>query len=109
MMNRVKLLDDDGHPVEPGTVGELFSNSPCLFLGYWNNPQATTAAMRDDWFSAGDLAWQDEDGCYYIVDRKKDMYIAAGSTCTARSGRASLPPAWCARSGGDRNTRCLFG
>jgi long-chain acyl-CoA synthetase len=78
MMNQVKLLDDDGHPVERGTVGELFSNSPCLFLGYWNNPQATTAAMRDDWFSAGDLAWQDEDGCYYIVERKKDMYITGG-------------------------------
>lgn len=78
MMNQVKLLDDDGNPVERGTVGELFSNSPCLFLGYWNNPQATTAAMRDGWFSAGDLAWQDDDGCYYIVDRKKDMYITGG-------------------------------
>jgi len=79
MMNQVKLLDDDGNPVERGTVGELFSNSPCLFLGYWNNSQATTAAMRDGWFSAGDLAWQDDDdGCYYIVDRKKDMYITGG-------------------------------
>jgi acyl-CoA synthetase (AMP-forming)/AMP-acid ligase II len=78
MMNQVKLLDDDGNPVEHGTVGELFSNSPCLFMGYWNNAQATEAAMRDGWFSAGDLAWQDEDGCYYIVDRKKDMYITGG-------------------------------
>jgi acyl-CoA synthetase (AMP-forming)/AMP-acid ligase II len=77
-MNQVKLLDDDGHPTKPGDVGELFSNSPCLFLGYWNNPAATTASMRDGWFSAGDLAWQDEDGCYYIVDRKKDMYISGG-------------------------------
>ena len=78
MMNQVRLLDDNGHPVERGTVGELFSNSPCLFLGYWNNPQATAAAMRDGWFSAGDLAWQDDDGCTYIVDRKKDMYISGG-------------------------------
>jgi fatty-acyl-CoA synthase len=59
-------------------VGELFSTSPNLFLGYWNKPEATAAAMRDGWFSAGDLAWQDEDGCYYIVDRKKDMYISGG-------------------------------
>jgi fatty-acyl-CoA synthase len=78
MMNQVKLLDDDGAPVTPGEIGELFSTSPCLFLGYWNNPTATAAALRDGWFSAGDLAWQDEDGCYYIVDRKKDMYISGG-------------------------------
>jgi long-chain acyl-CoA synthetase len=77
-MNEVCLLDDDGKPVRQGDVGELFSRSPCLFLGYWNNPDATEAAMRDGWFSAGDLAWQDEDGCYYIVDRKKDMYISGG-------------------------------
>ena len=77
-MNQVKLLDDEGNPTDVGEVGELFSNSPCLFLGYWNNRQATEAAMRNGWFSAGDLAWQDEDGCYYIVDRKKDMYITGG-------------------------------
>jgi len=78
MMNHVKLLDDDGNPVEHGKVGELYNNSPCLFLGYWGNQEATDAAMRDGWFSAGDLAWRDEDGCYYIVDRKKDMYISGG-------------------------------
>jgi acyl-CoA synthetase (AMP-forming)/AMP-acid ligase II len=78
MMNRVKLLDDEGNPVKQGDVGELFSTSPNLFLGYWNKPEATAAAMRDGWFSAGDLAWQDEDGCYYIVDRKKDMFISGG-------------------------------
>jgi long-chain acyl-CoA synthetase len=77
-MNQVKLLDDDGNPVQDGVVGELYSNAPCLFLGYWNNPAATAASMRDGWFSAGDLAWRDEDGCYYIVDRKKDMYISGG-------------------------------
>jgi long-chain acyl-CoA synthetase len=78
MMNEVKLLDDDGQPVARGEVGELFNRSPCLFLGYWNNPTATEAAMRDGWFSAGDLAVQDDDGFYYIVDRKKDMYISGG-------------------------------
>lgn len=77
-MNQVKLLDDAGQPTKPGEVGELFNTSPCLFLGYWNNPDATAASMRDGWFSAGDLAWKDEDGCYYIVDRKKDMYISGG-------------------------------
>ena len=78
MMNEVRLLDEQGEAVARGQVGELFNRSPCLFLGYWNNQAATDAAMRDGWFSAGDLAWQDEDGCYYIVDRKKDMYISGG-------------------------------
>ena len=77
-MNEVKLLDADGNPVRPGETGELFNRSPCLFLGYWNNPAASQAALRDGWFSAGDLARQDEDGCYYIVDRKKDMFISGG-------------------------------
>ena len=77
-MNEIRLLDDDGAPVQPGEIGELFNRSPCLFLGYWNNPTATEAAMREGWFSAGDLARQDEDGCVYIVDRKKDMYISGG-------------------------------
>ena len=78
MMNQVKLLGEDGAPVTRGEVGELYSTSPCLFLGYWDKPEATAASMKDGWFSAGDLAWQDEDGCYYIVDRKKDMYISGG-------------------------------
>ena len=77
-MNQVKLLDDDGNPTPQGQVGELFSTSPCLFLGYLNKPEATEAAMRDGWFSAGDLAWQDDEGYCYIVDRKKDMYISGG-------------------------------
>lgn len=77
-MNQVKLLDDEGQPTRQGEVGELFSTSPTLFLGYWNKPEATSASMRDGWFSAGDLAWRDEDGCHYIVDRKKDMYISGG-------------------------------
>jgi long-chain acyl-CoA synthetase len=78
MMNEVRLLGEDGEPVAQGQVGELFSRSPCLFNGYWNNDAATIAAMRDGWFSAGDLAWQDEEGCLYVVDRKKDMYISGG-------------------------------
>ncbi len=78
LMNRVRLLSEGGAPIADGDVGELYSNSPCLFLGYWNQPDATAAAMRDGWFSAGDLARMDEEGFYYLVDRKKDMYISGG-------------------------------
>jgi len=74
----VRLLGEDGKPVPPGVVGELFSSSPYLFNGYWQLPEATAEAFRGCWVSAGDLAWQDEDGYFYVVDRKKDMIISGG-------------------------------
>ena len=73
----VRLLDDDGE-VGPGEVGELFSNSPFLFNGYWRKPRETAEAFRDGWVSVGDLARRDEEGYIYIVDRKKDMVISGG-------------------------------
>lgn len=77
-MNGVKLLDESGKEVKRGAVGELFSISPCIFNGYWNNPESTRAGFRDGWFSAGDMARQDDEGFYYLVDRKKDMFISGG-------------------------------
>ena len=77
-MNVVRLLDDRGREVEPGAVGELYSQSPYLFDGYWGQPAETEAALRDGWVTAGDLARQDEDGFYYVVDRKKDTVISGG-------------------------------
>jgi acyl-CoA synthetase (AMP-forming)/AMP-acid ligase II len=78
LMNEVRLIGPDGKPVKQGEVGELFSNSPYLFLGYWNQPDATAATLRDGWVSPGDLARMDDEGYYYLVDRKKDMYISGG-------------------------------
>jgi long-chain acyl-CoA synthetase len=74
----VKLLDDDGREVAAGAVGELYSRSPFLFNGYWGKPEETAACVRDGWVTAGDLARRDEDGYYYIVDRKKDMVVSGG-------------------------------
>ncbi len=74
----VKLLDEDGNPVPTGEVGELFSDSPFKFNGYYNRPEETQSAMRGAWFSAGDMAVQDEEGYLYLVDRKKDMVISGG-------------------------------
>ncbi|MEO1247615.1 MAG: class I adenylate-forming enzyme family protein [Pseudomonadota bacterium] len=74
----IKLVDDDGEAVERGEVGELFSRSPYLFAGYWNKPEETAKSKIDGWVSAGDLARQDDEGFYYIVDRKKDMIITGG-------------------------------
>ena len=75
---QVKLLDDNGDEVAPGEVGELFSNSPYLYNGYWNKPAETAATFRGAWLSVGDLAKRDEEGFIYIVDRKKDMVISGG-------------------------------
>ena len=74
----VRLLDDGGRDVPRGAVGELFVSSPYLFNGYWQRPEESNSCMNDRWISAGDLARQDEDGRYYIVDRKKDMVISGG-------------------------------
>jgi long-chain acyl-CoA synthetase len=76
--NSVRLLDEQGLEVGPGVVGELFSTSPFLFNGYWNNETATQDAFRHGWVSVGDLAMRDEEGYLYIVDRKKDMVISGG-------------------------------
>lgn len=74
----VRLLDDAGAPVAVGEIGELFSNGPTLFNGYWNRPEETKACFRGNWFSAGDLARMDDEGYVYIMDRKKDMILSGG-------------------------------
>ncbi|HEY6790694.1 MAG TPA: long-chain fatty acid--CoA ligase, partial [Trebonia sp.] len=68
---------DDGE-VTPGEIGEIAIRGHNVMKGYWNRPDATAAVTRDGWFRTGDLARLDEDGFYYIVDRKKDMIIRGG-------------------------------
>jgi len=77
-VTRIRLLDDDGRDVKDGEVGELYSLSPYIFNGYYNQPEETAAALRDGWVTAGDLARRDADGFLYIVDRKKDMVVTGG-------------------------------
>ena len=77
-VTRIRLLDDDGKDVGPGEVGELYSLSPYIFNGYFNQPEETASVLRDGWITAGDLARRDEDGYLYIVDRKKDMVVTGG-------------------------------
>jgi long-chain acyl-CoA synthetase len=69
---------EDGTICDADEVGELWSRGPVLFNGYWNNPEATAAAVRDGWVSVGDMARRDAEGFLYIVDRKKDMVISGG-------------------------------
>lgn len=74
----IKLLDENGEPVPKGEPGELYSKSPMLFKEYYKMPEKTAAAFRGEWFTARDMARQDEDGYFYIVDRKDNMIITGG-------------------------------
>ncbi|MCZ8129844.1 MAG: class I adenylate-forming enzyme family protein [Steroidobacteraceae bacterium] len=76
--SRVRLLDDDGREVPRGEIGELFTITPYLFNGYWQDGRRVIPETRDGWFSVGDLARQDDEGYVYIVDRKKDMIVTGG-------------------------------
>lgn len=74
-----RLVDADGREVrEPHIAGEIQIKGHNVMKGYWRNPVATAAAVREGWFASGDIAYRDEDGYYFIVDRKKDMIIRGG-------------------------------
>ncbi len=74
----VKVVDEAGAEVAPGTVGELYMRGATLFSGYYNAPERTAAAFRGDWCTLGDLATRDDEGYVYIVDRVKDVIKSGG-------------------------------
>ncbi len=76
--NEIRLLDDRGHVVPTGEVGELYVRNKLLVAGYHKDEAATSASMREGFFSVGDLARQDRDGRYFIEGRKRDMIISGG-------------------------------
>jgi long-chain acyl-CoA synthetase len=74
----MRLVDDEGNDVAAGEVGEIAIRGENVMKGYWNRPEDTAAAIPDGWFRTGDLARQDEEGYFFIVDRKKEMIIRGG-------------------------------
>lgn len=74
----IRLVDEEGRDVEVGDPGELLVRGPNVFAGYWNREEETKAAFSGDWFRTGDVAVRDEDGYYYLVDRKRDLIIVSG-------------------------------
>lgn len=80
-----RLVDDAGRVIsEAGVPGEIEIRGPLLMKGYWNQPQATAEVLRDGWLRTGDIATRDEDGDYFIVDRKKDLIIRGGFNVSPR-------------------------
>ena len=79
MFTQAKIIDEAGQELRPGEVGELCFRGPHVSSGYWNNPEATAAAIdRRGWFHTGDMATCDEDGFFSIAGRAKDMFISGG-------------------------------
>ena len=74
----MKTIREDGSACEDGEPGELLIRGPHVVAGYWRNPEATAETIRDGWLHTGDIAVRDEDGCYSILGRSKEMFISGG-------------------------------
>ena len=74
----MKVIDDEGNELSSGDVGEIAIRGHNVMKGYWNRPDATDQVIKDGWLRTGDMAWMDEDGYFFIVDRKKEMIIRGG-------------------------------
>jgi long-chain acyl-CoA synthetase len=79
----VAVMDENGHPVDAGTVGEVVVRGPSVMSGYWRRPDATAETLRDGWLHTGDLGRLTDDGVLYLLDRTKDMIISGGSNVYA--------------------------
>jgi len=80
----VTVRDGDGHELPPGDVGEICVRGGTVMSGYWMNPEATAAALRDGWLWTGDLGSFDEDGFLTLKDRSKDLIVSGGSNIYPR-------------------------
>ncbi|WP_105265075.1 long-chain-fatty-acid--CoA ligase FadD [Pseudoalteromonas sp. T1lg76] len=74
----IKLMLDNGEEAPKGEPGELWVKGPQVMKGYYNRPDATAECLKDGWFATGDIATYDDEGFFYIVDRKKDMILVSG-------------------------------
>ena len=80
----MKVVDDNDNALPPGQTGELVVKGPCVMKGYWNKPEQTAEALRNGWMHRGDVGHMDEDGYFYITDRKKDIIIRGGENVSPK-------------------------
>jgi acyl-CoA synthetase (AMP-forming)/AMP-acid ligase II len=85
-----RLVDDAGRDVAVGEVGEIVYRGPTVMQGYWNMPEANREAFAGGWFHSGDLCRMDDEGYYYVVDRKLDMIISGGENIYSPEVEAAL-------------------
>jgi len=75
---KIMDLEEGARELLPGEVGEIVDSGPIVIPGYWQKPEETTHAIRNGWLYTGDVGKMDEDGWFYLVDRKKDLIVASG-------------------------------
>ena len=80
----MKIVDMKGNELPDNREGEIIVSGPTLMKGYWNQPEATAEALRDGWLYTGDIGYRDEDGYYFITERKKDLIIKGGENIAPR-------------------------
>jgi long-chain acyl-CoA synthetase len=80
----VEILDADGNRLPHGEPGEVCLRGPNIMQGYLSNPEATADSLRDGWLHTGDVGYGDDDGFFFLVDRKKDMIIRGGENIYPR-------------------------
>jgi len=73
-----RIVDSEGAALPPGEIGEIIVRGPQVMKGYWNQPEETAAVLKDGWLYTGDMGYMDEQGYFYLVDRKKDVIVAGG-------------------------------
>ncbi len=86
----VRIVDEDGHDVATGGIGEVWVRGPNNVRGYWNKPEATAEAFTDGWFHTGDAGRIDADGFVYVVDRIKDMVLRGGENVYCAEVEAAI-------------------
>jgi long-chain acyl-CoA synthetase len=86
----VKIVDENDNELPHGQLGELIARGANVMKGYWNQPEATAETLRGGWLRTGDLATEDDDGYFTIVDRKKDMILVSGYNVYPREVEETL-------------------
>ncbi|MBA7504903.1 Long-chain-fatty-acid--CoA ligase [subsurface metagenome] len=81
---KMRVVDEDGKPLQVGEVGEIVVGGSVVMQGYWNKLEETKEALQGGWLRTGDMGYMDEDGYYFIVERKKNMIIKAGENIFPR-------------------------
>lgn len=87
---RIRIVDPDGNDRAPGEIGEIIAEGSPVMAGYWDNPQATAATLRDGWLWTGDMGSMDDDGYLTLRDRSKDVIISGGTNIYPREVEDAL-------------------